>query len=112
MHFGNKTAILANNDLFTHLQDNYLDDEILFEKLRPEFKSMYGIDSYLHPYLNTMTCMLQVSICIPFSFHRHIGESYFLMLVCFVPSEAKDACCILLETYQLYLATFEPTYHP
>ncbi|OQU83505.1 hypothetical protein SORBI_3005G127300 [Sorghum bicolor] len=41
------------------LKDNYLDDEILFEKLRPEFKSMYGIDSYLHPYLNTMTCMLQ-----------------------------------------------------
>ncbi|CAN6372154.1 unnamed protein product [Urochloa humidicola] len=41
------------------LEDDYLDQEILFEKLRPDFKSRYSIDSYMHPYLHTMSCMLQ-----------------------------------------------------
>lgn len=41
------------------LEDNYLNREILFRKLRPEFKSRYGIDSYVHPHLQTMSSMLR-----------------------------------------------------
>jgi len=44
------------------LEDNYVDEEILFEKLRPEFKSRNGIDNYMHPYFHTMSCMLQRKI--------------------------------------------------
>jgi len=51
--------------------DDYLDEEILFEKLRPEFKSGYGIDSCRHPYLYTMTCMFQRKIPVVCS-QKHI----------------------------------------
>jgi len=53
------------------LEDDYLDEEILFEKLRPEFKSGYGIDSCRHPYLYTMTCMFQRKIPVVCS-RKHI----------------------------------------
>ncbi|XP_062225180.1 protein HASTY 1-like isoform X2 [Phragmites australis] len=40
------------------LKDTYLGCEIL-EKLKPEFKSRYGIINYAHPYLRTMSRMLR-----------------------------------------------------
>ncbi|CAN6381359.1 unnamed protein product [Urochloa humidicola] len=40
------------------LEANYLNDDILFEKLKPEFKSRYGINCCAHPYLRTMYRML------------------------------------------------------
>ncbi|KAL6870978.1 hypothetical protein ACP4OV_014826 [Aristida adscensionis] len=41
------------NDCF---QGNYLE---ILEKLKPEFKSKYGINSNAHPYIRTMSCMLK-----------------------------------------------------
>ena len=90
-----------------------MDEEILFEKLRPEFKSRYGIDSNMHPYLYTMTCMFQVSYLHTLQCPQtHTGVLLSdLMLVCFLLSEAKDSRCMLSEAYQISLSMFEPTYY-
>ncbi|KAF8694047.1 hypothetical protein HU200_038499 [Digitaria exilis] len=53
------------------LEDNYLEEEILLEKLKPEFKSRYGINSYMHPYVHTMSSMLQ-----PYLFHLQRTDSW------------------------------------
>ncbi|KAL6640767.1 hypothetical protein ACP70R_021890 [Stipagrostis hirtigluma subsp. patula] len=44
----------ALNDCF---KNNYFDRDIL-DKLKPEFKSRYGINSIAHPYMSTMSRML------------------------------------------------------
>ncbi|CAN6372151.1 unnamed protein product [Urochloa humidicola] len=41
------------------LEANYLNGEILLEKLKPEFKSRYGINCCAHPYLQTLSQMLR-----------------------------------------------------
>lgn len=44
------------------LQMNCVGWDDLFEKLEPEFKSKYGINNSAHPYLRTMSRMLEVHI--------------------------------------------------
>ncbi|KAK3137673.1 hypothetical protein QOZ80_5BG0455620 [Eleusine coracana subsp. coracana] len=41
------------------LKGNYLSHEFLLKKLKPEFKSRYAINSTVHPYVRTMSHMLQ-----------------------------------------------------
>jgi hypothetical protein len=47
-----------------HLQHDYLDREVLLQKLRPEFKLKYGINSREHPHLMAISYMRRVCICI------------------------------------------------
>lgn len=71
--------IIFLNQWTIHLQGDYLSHEFLFDNLKPEFKSRYAINTYVHPCLRTMTRMLQVSLEISFSFHIDIVDFYSLM---------------------------------
>ncbi|KAK3140897.1 hypothetical protein QOZ80_5AG0407390 [Eleusine coracana subsp. coracana] len=60
------------------LKDNYLIHEILLKKLKPEFKSRYAINSDVHPYLQTMSHMLQRKM--PATYYKRRTEWFTQLL--------------------------------